>query len=136
MIIDLQNSDAWKIQLTIVINFISLKYAEEERVIHSTSDNIKFIPYSDANEVIDELFNLLCSKYQVNSETSLRGSNFSFELVQLMYYKCHRVNFIHGGSYIDSPHWVKKKKATINLKHTDDKCFQYAATVALNYEEI
>ena len=53
-----------------------------------------------------------------------------------MYYKCHGVNFIHGGSYIDSPDWLKKKKATINPKNTDDKCFQYAATVALNYEEI
>ena len=30
----------------------------------------------------------------------------------------------------------KKKKATINSKNTDDKCFRYAATVALNYEEI
>ena len=28
------------------------------------------------------------------------------------------------------------KEATINSKNTDDKCFQYAATVALNYEEI
>ena len=27
------------------------------------------------------------------------------------------------------------KKATINLKNTDDKCFQYTTTVALNYEE-
>ena len=30
----------------------------------------------------------------------------------------------------------KKKKATINPKNEDYKCFQYAATVALNYEEI
>ena len=30
----------------------------------------------------------------------------------------------------------KKKKATINSKNTDDKCFQYSVTVALNYEEI
>ena len=27
-------------------------------------------------------------------------------------------------------------KATINPKNEDDKCFQYAATVALNFEEI
>ena len=66
----------------------------------------------------------------------MRGSDFIFDSVQLLYYKCHRVNFILGGSYIDSPDWIKKKKATINLKNTDDKCFQYAATVALNYEEI
>ena len=31
---DLQNSDEWKIQLTIAINFISSKDAEEERVMH------------------------------------------------------------------------------------------------------
>ena len=53
-----------------------------------------------------------------------------------MYYKCHKVTFRCGGSYIDSPDWIKKKKATINPKNTDDKCFQYVVTVALNYEEI
>ena len=41
-IINLQNSDTWKIQLTIAINFISSKYTEEERVIHLSSDNIEF----------------------------------------------------------------------------------------------
>ena len=44
--------------------------------------------------------------------------------------------FKRGGSYNDSPDWIKKKKATINPKNEDDKCFQYAATVALNHEEI
>ena len=31
---------------------------------------------------------------------------------------------------------MKKKKTTTNLKNADDKCFQYAATVAVNYKEI
>ena len=53
-----------------------------------------------------------------------------------MYYKCHKVCIIRGGSYIDSADWIKKKKATINPKNTDDKCFLYAVTIALNYEEI
>ena len=34
MIIDLRNSDTWKIQLTIAINFISSKDAKEERITH------------------------------------------------------------------------------------------------------
>ena len=42
MIIDLQNYDTWKIQLTIAINFISSKDAEEDRVMHSRNNNIKF----------------------------------------------------------------------------------------------
>ena len=48
-----------------------------------------------------------------------------------MFYKCHKVNFKHHGSYIDSPDWIKKKKTTINLKNKDYKCFQYAATTVV-----
>ena len=54
-----------------------------------------------------------------------------------MYYKCHKINPDHGGSYVDSPDWIKTKKATINPTNKKDiKCFQYAVTVALNYREI
>ena len=66
----------------------------------------------------------------------MRESDFIFDSVQLLDYKCHKINFKRGGSYIDCPNWIKKKKATINPKDTDDKCFQYAVTVALNYEAI
>ena len=31
-----------------------------------------------------------------------------------------------SGSYIDSPKWLKNKKATTNPKNNDDECFQYA----------
>ena len=60
----------------------------------------------------------------------MRGSDFIFELVQLFYYKSHNINFKGGGSYIYSLAWIKKEKATINPKNTDDKCFQYSMTVA------
>ena len=66
----------------------------------------------------------------------MEGSGFIFDSVKLMYYKCHKVSFRRGVSYIDSPDSIKKKKATINPKFTDDKCFQYMINVALNYYEI
>ena len=40
MIITLEKTDIWKIQLTIAISFISSKDVEEERVMHSKSNNI------------------------------------------------------------------------------------------------
>ena len=76
----------------------------------SSSDNIKFTSYSDANDVMDKLFKSIRSIYQVNLETSMKGSDFIFDSVQILYYKCHKVNFSRGGSYIDSPDWIKKKK--------------------------
>ena len=53
-------------------------------------------------------------------KTSVKGSNFIFDLVQLLYYKCHGKNFIGGTSYNDYPDWIKKEKITINLKSKDD----------------
>ena len=41
-----------------------------------------------------------------------------------------------SGSYIDSPEWLKNKKATTDPRNNDDKYFQYAITVALNHEQI
>ena len=110
IIIGLQNSDASKIQLTIAINFISSKDAEEQRVMHSRRNNIKFTSYNNTNEVFDELFESLHSRYQGHLETSMRVSDFIFDSVQLMYYKCHKVNFKRSGSYIDSPDCIKRKK--------------------------
>ena len=97
--------------------------------MHSNSGNIKL-------DVIEKLFKSLRSRYQENLGPSMKGSDFIFDSVQLMYYKCHKVNFKCSGSYIHSSDWIKRKKATINPKNTDNKCFQYAATVALNYKEI
>ena len=71
--------------------------------MHLNSDNIQFTSYSEVNEVVNELFKSLPSKYQENLETSMKGSNFIFDSVQLMYCKCHKVNFVRGGPYIDSP---------------------------------
>ena len=62
IIIDLQSSDTWKIHLIIAINFISSKDTEEERVMHSTYDNIIFALYNDVNEVVNELLESLRSK--------------------------------------------------------------------------
>ena len=116
IIINLQRSNTWKIQLTIASNFISSKDVDEERVIHSKSDNIEFMSYDNVNEVVHKLFESLLSVYQVGLETSMRRSDFIFDSVQLLYYKCHKINFKRGGSYIDSTDWIKKKNNNNNIR--------------------
>ena len=46
--------------------------------MHSRSDNVKFTSYNEANEVVDELFESLCSRYRGNLEKLMRGSDFIF----------------------------------------------------------
>ena len=53
---------------------------------------MKFTLYNDVNEVANELFESLLLRYQDNLETPMRGSEFIFESVHLLYYKCHKVN--------------------------------------------
>ena len=38
-----------------------------------------------------------------------------------MYHKYHRINPNRGGSYIDSPDWIKNKKAAINPINKKDR---------------
>ena len=49
----------------------------------------------------------------------MKGRDFIFDSVQLMYckVKCSKVNFKRGGSYVDSPNWIKNKKATLKPKN-------------------
>ena len=46
------------------------------------------------------------------------------------------IEIYRGGTYIDSSKWLKDKKSKINPKNNDDKCFQYAVTLALNLDNI
>ena len=65
----------------------------------------------EVNDVIETLFKPLRSKYQDGLETSMKRSDFIFDSVQLMYYKCHEVNFKRGSLFADSP---KEKKRSNN----------------------
>ena len=118
------------------INFISSKDYDEIRTMHTKSNNVDIMMGSETDEIIEELFNSFLQKYQEGLEESMKGSAFVYDSVDALYYNLNKINLSRGGSYIDSPKWLKNKKATKNPKNSNDKCFQYALTVALNYEQI
>ena len=132
-----KTSSEWKIQLTMAINFISSKDSDETRTMHTRSNNVEIMVGSETNEIIKALFESFLQKYQEWLEESMRGSEFVCDSVDVLYYNLNKVSLSRGGSYIDSPKWVKNKRATINPQNKkDDRCFQYAVTVALNHEQI
>ena len=103
--------------------------------MHTKSNNVEIMMGSETDEIIEELFEPFLQKYQEGLEESIRGSEFAYDSVDALYYNLNKVSLSRGGSYIDFSKWLKKK-STINPKNNDDKCFQYALTVALNYEKI
>ena len=60
-------------------------------------------------------------RYQEGVEESMRGSEFIFDSVNALYYDLNKISLSRGGSYIDSPEWLKNKKTIINPKNNDDK---------------
>ena len=117
------------------INFISSEDSDETRTMHTKSTNVEIMIGSETYEIIKELFESFWQKYQEGLEESMRGRKFVYDSVDLLYYNPNKVSLSRGGSYIDFPKWLKTKKAIINPKNKDDKCLQYALTVALNYEK-
>ena len=137
MINDHKNRNEWKSQLTASINFFSSKPdSDETRIMHVKSDNIKIMIGSETNEVIEELFESLSQRNPEGLEESMEGSEFVFDGVNASLYDLNKINLNKTKSYIDSHEWIKNKKATINPQNNDNKCPQYALTVALNDQNI
>ena len=130
MINDHKTIREWKNQLTMQISFISHKDSKETRTMYTTSLNIEIMEGNEIDEIIDELFESILQNYQKNLEEPIRESEFVLDSIDLLYYHLQKVGLKRGGSYIDSPEWLKNKKVTINPKNNDDNCFQYALTVA------
>ena len=103
--------------------------------MHTRSDNIE-ITIGDDDDIVEELFKSFIQKYKENLQNKMRGSYFEFDGVNFLYYDFNEISLNRGGSYIDSPKWLKDKKSTINPKSNDHKCFQYAVTLALNLDNI
>ena len=53
--------------------------------MYSKSDNIELMIYDITDEVIEDIFELLLNRYQIGLETSMRGSDFIFDCVHLLY---------------------------------------------------
>ena len=63
------------------------------------------------NDEADEFINSLKNRYQ-NNLKSVKGNEFVFDYIHLLYYKCHKINLNPCRSYTGSPDWIKSKKTS------------------------
>ena len=102
----------WKIQLTMPINLISSNDSDETRNMRTKSDNIEIMMGSETNEIIVKLFKSLLRRYQERLEELIKGSEFIFNIVDLLYYHFQKTSMKRTrSSYIDSPKRLKNKKS-------------------------
>ena len=101
------------------------------------SENIKCLPSSNTDDILNKLFASLYEKYQEDIKLCHASSSFIYEIVGELNIDFNKLDLQRGVSYKPTPNWIKNKRATINLKNTKDVyCFMYAITIELYHKEL
>ena len=92
-------SRVWKIQISMLINFISSKDIGEILTIYVWSDNKNIMWGSETDDIFTERFESFLNNYQKELEIIIAG-DFKYESADLLDYQFHKVSLKRGRSYI------------------------------------
>ena len=85
---------------------------------------------TDENETYDEMVEEIIEE-MLKTEMAV-GSGWVFVKVEKLVLHTTRWEPVNAGSYIELPQELKNRKAIINMKNQDDKCFMWCVLRALN----
>ena len=114
----------------------------------STSSNL--LEVGDGVFYFNSLLEIITNKTQIKEtlyksihsiinnieKVQLRGSGWKLTKILEISLNANKYNPIKGSSYIELPKIIRDKKAVINIKNKDDKCFMYSVLCGLYQGEI
>lgn len=65
----------------------------------------------------------------------MQGSGFSLSAIKELTVQVNRYDPIRGSSYIKTPKFLADKRAIVNVKNKDNKCFMWAVLSALHHDK-
>ena len=86
------NSNEWKIQINMNVNFVSSNDIGEIRTIFVWSDNEEIRLGDETYDNVKRLINSFLNNYQIEELILRNGSNFEFESVGLLSYDIHKTS--------------------------------------------
>ena len=92
---------------------------EEVKSYFSSETHINF-ESTDSEELVQKCNEKILEDVE---EYNTNGSGWYFKEVLKLEINTIEFNPAKGSSYIDLPDWIKNKKAIVNIKNKDDKCF-------------
>lgn len=102
---------------------------QEHRDISFKTENILAYTNSNFENILKKMFNKI-NKEESNFVTKQSGwSLYSIDALQL---RINIVNPLTGSTYLTLPDSIRNKKAVINVKNNDEKCFKYAILTKYN----
>ena len=97
-----------------------------------SSETLKNLRADESIKLVEESFRSIETKIQNFTQN---GSAWQFKEVEQLEIHTTEHNPTKGSSYIDLPKWIKDKKAIINIKNKDDKCFLWCILRYLHPKE-
>ena len=98
--------------------------------------NSRMTPVYMLNDIDSIVQSMINHMEQQVENPALRDSKFVFDSIMHTDISIPRLNLKRGSSYIPLPDWLAKKKAILNPKNLDMKCFKWSVIAALKWEEI
>ena len=130
LILTLKKARSAKVQATTRIRFKqdgeSIELAVKSRMMNVHN-------LSEINEIANEM--IAHMREQIENP-ALFNSIFVFDEVLFMNIDFHQLNLTRGSSYVPLPERLANKKAIINPRNEDQKCFKWAVIAASRWEEI
>ena len=116
-----------KVQFGLLVRFYVNRNGEDEYMTHYFKDKDPIIlnQYNDdlLQQIIDQFIDLVRGKIEGWSE---KGSGWVVDEILEAFINVARYNPLRGGTYMELPHFLKNKKAIINVKNKDNMCLRWA----------
>ena len=116
---------------TILYLHVIMTQGEREVEFAFHSKGLKLIlEGTNENDTYDEMMEEILE--EIDKARDAEGSGWKFEKVIKLVLHTTRWETVNAGSYIELPQALKNRKAIINMKNQDDKCFMWSVLRALN----
>ena len=116
---------------TILYLHVIMTQGEREEKFAFHSKGLKLVlEGTNENDIYDEIVEEILE--EIDKTRDLEGSGWKFEKVIKLVLHTTRWETVNAGSYIELPQALKNRKAIINMKNQDDKCFMWCVLRALN----
>ena len=131
---ELEKSKSFKIETAVMVN---LAKRSDNNIIYKNPYFRPGIKDINSSTNIPETFEIMKQRMIELFETfTNEGSGWIFQNIDRLILNVDKNIPLNGSSYIDLPKEIKTKKAVINVKNKDDRCFEYAILSAQHNKEV
>ena len=125
------------VSISFKMNYHSVDFKTSKKLNAEVYANTDTFVFRNRQTDFNQMFERMIQKLEASViDNTPPSTKFTYESTESMNVQISRFERIRGGSYIILPKWISSKKACINIKNNDKKCFAWCILAHLNPVEI